>query len=222
MQPNSPDSPVFPTEDGAKITVPSDLPLNFLTDPDPWATIGRTLKLEPLPGPSPRDEPLVDYTKGREGVGYTQDERCLSDLPSASPVSLQKSSNVVSVEHSVQDGILPSRVTLITSSPCPDLHGVVYDDVKVSRCILNCPVRNSDLFSPSRSRPSSHAGLNCVADGGGEYGWGTGAVGVFRPDPVHGQLESAHRVPETCLREVDVEMCFDGPCLFRDSDFEDE
>ncbi|KIM68493.1 hypothetical protein SCLCIDRAFT_956478 [Scleroderma citrinum Foug A] len=222
MQPNSPDSPVFPTEDGTKITVPSDLPLDFLTDPDPWATIGRTLKLEPLPGPSPRDEPLVDYTKGREGVGHTQDERCLSDLPSASPVSSQMGIDVVSVEHSVQDGIFPSGVTLITSSPCPDLHGVVYDDVEVSRCILNCPVRNSDLFSPSRSRPSSHAGLNCVADGGGEYGWGTGAVGVFRPDPVQGQLESAHRVPETCLGEVDVEMCFDGPCLFRDSDFEDE
>jgi len=213
-------SPVLPAGDSTKIAVPSDLPLDFLTDPDPWTTIGRTLQLEPLdPYCTARpDEPLVDYTKGREGVGYTQDERCPSDLVSTSPVPSQKSIDMASVQHSVQDGSLPSRVTLITSSPCPDPHRVVYDqwsDVDVSRRISNCPDR---IFSPSQSRPSSQAGLGCVAGGCR----GVGNVGIFDPDPSQGQLESVHCVPESCLREVVVEMCLDGPCLFRDSDFEDE
>ncbi|KAF8450725.1 hypothetical protein L210DRAFT_3756245, partial [Boletus edulis BED1] len=57
------------TEDDA----PNDVSIDFLSDPCPWETIGRILKLD-APEPSAAHSVKVNFTKDREGVGYVSYE----------------------------------------------------------------------------------------------------------------------------------------------------
>ncbi|KAL4072609.1 hypothetical protein V8B97DRAFT_1870297, partial [Scleroderma yunnanense] len=217
-----------PVEERSKIAVPSDLPLDFIADPDPWTTIGRILELEPPLEPSStsfRDEQLVSYTKGREGVGYKQDERSSSNPASMSTVSSWKNVKSESIQHSVHGSSSPLRPTTITSSPCSDFHKIIYNrwqGADVSRRNFSSPSFSGALCSPSQNRSSSRAELD-GDEREGEYDNDTGAVGTFDTDSSQGQfksLDSRHQMSE--IIEVDVEMCFDGPCLFGDADFDDE
>ena len=222
-----PPSPVLSAEGRPKTSVLSDLPLDFLSDPNPWKTIGMILQLEPSLDSSctvSGDEQVVDYTKEREGVGYTQGEQGPFNLASVSSVPYQKSIETNSSQQPVQDSSLLPGVTAITSFPCSDTQTIVHQwsDGDFSQSNSNSPNNRDNLCASSQSRPSSPAEPDYIAVEDSEYDAEIGTVEVFDPDPWEVQPESTRHVPDTRMREVDMEMCFDGPCLFRNSDFEDE
>jgi hypothetical protein len=124
---------------GSEIRDPG-LPLDILNDPDPWATIGKILNLEVV---EERDSDDIIFTCGREGVGYVRrrlDETAHTwNPPRNSTISLRsvKSENEDQPKATMNDKVeeqlgettdpQPSEASQSEERPSPDCSNLAKD-----------------------------------------------------------------------------------------------
>jgi hypothetical protein len=185
------------------------LPLDILNDPDPWATIGRILNLEIV---EEHDNDDVNFTRGREGVGYVRhrlDETAhVWNPPRNSTIRLgsikseSEDQSKAMMDNEVEEHLgeptghcfyqsQHSQVSQSEERPSPD-HSIIAKDMKFadqneSLCALT--VAESEVLTESRCNPAT----------------------------------PTHRVPPQDVQcsGIDDDM-YGGPCLFEDSDSEDD
>ncbi|KAF8559100.1 hypothetical protein OG21DRAFT_878220 [Imleria badia] len=165
----------------------SDFSIDFLSDPDPWETITKILKLKP-PEPSAVRSVEINFTKDRNGVGYVS--------PESSGPSSSADPPILDSEVSTIDNHMPLD---IPDSPCasdstrPLLHAVPLVATRAE-------VVHMHALQDTPPIPVIH----CAQD---EH--------TRSPTPL------AVIVGATAA-EPDFDMVFDGPCLFGDSDLEED
>ncbi|KAI6128875.1 hypothetical protein EDD16DRAFT_1545845, partial [Pisolithus croceorrhizus] len=191
-------------KDNPAIVPMTDLPLDFLADPDPWTTIGRILQVEHLqatfPVASSNGRP-IEFTKGREGVGHpSQAERCVSSSVSMGSV-LDTSANETGVESQRPFGDSsrsPPRIASSVGSVRNPLQDALAHD-------LDAFDDGVELSQPLRSWPSY------LDECGPTYGVGAQAIGGQAPNELECRVSSGPP-------GEGFDVVYDGPCLFGDSD----
>lgn len=195
-------------KDNPVIAPMTDLPLDFLADPDPWTTIGRILQVERLQATSHVSSPngrLIEFTKGREGVGHpSQAEINVSSSVSMGTVS-DTSANETGVE-SMKPFEDNSRSPPRTASSVGSVRKPLQDTLAYDLSTIDGGVELSQLLG---SWPSSSDNY------GPTYGAGARAIGGQPPNELECRAFSA------CPGEG-LDVVYDGLCLFDDSDSEDE
>lgn len=197
-----------PVKDNSDIVPMTHLPLDFLSDPDPWATIGRILQVERLKVTSDvtsSSECPIDFTKGREGVGYsvkTGRNVTSSVFTGAVSDSSPKDTAVGSNQYFGDNDYSLSRTAFRFGSVHKPLEDALAHDLNTFDIDVN-------LSSPLQSWPPY-----LKKNGPTEEGDGT------RMMEDHSLNELECRTSEVSP-EKSVDMVYDGPCLFGDSDPED-
>lgn len=197
-----------PVKDNPVVAPTTDLPLDFLADPDPWTTIGRILQVERLQATShvaSPNEQLIEFTKGREGVGHpSQAETTVSSSVSTGTAS-DSSANETGVESmkpSEDNSRFPPRTASSAGSVRKPLQDAFAHD-------LNATDAGVESSQPLGSRPS-------YSD---KHGPTYGVVARTIGGQSSNDLEC--RVSGDSPGEG-LDVVYDGPCLFGDSDPEDE
>lgn len=184
-----------PVKDIPVVAPMTDLPLDFLADPDPWTTIGRILQVERLQATSHISSPneqLIEFTKGREGVGH----------PSQAEINVSSS---VSMD-------------TVPDTPAKE-RGV--ESMKLSEDSSRSPPGTASSVGSVR-KPLQAAlahDLNTV-DGGVELSQPTYGVGART---IGGRSSNGFEYRTSGASPGEGwDVVYDGPCLFADSDPEDE
>ncbi|KIJ67044.1 hypothetical protein HYDPIDRAFT_109033 [Hydnomerulius pinastri MD-312] len=192
----------------------STLPLDFLSDPDPWATIGKILKLEPLktqPHGDVDHRVELGFTKEREGVGHISSEGSSlfrrgsdsprgvrpSDKPNLPPpedfwtVSEAPGSANVIKDCNVMQSSIKSTVVPVPSTP--------------ENALLRPPLLHS--LSPEITPPLPPAKDDRHTD-------------ITKGPPSRPPFLSTS--DNLTVEGEAAGITYDGPCLFGDSDFEED
>ncbi|KAH7928070.1 hypothetical protein BV22DRAFT_227851 [Leucogyrophana mollusca] len=212
------------------------LPLDFLSDPDPWATIGKILDLEPgfdgstsqrmddLILPKGASVPFVD---SRCGVGYIK-APSLPASPSGTPECssfMAMSSQWPPVEDNVPrrspEPTLLDDIKPLAYSPKSSLLGLTDED-SPSACFSltqqdghRCPVVLSTITrSISRLQPNDDREDTNLFDPRLDNSENASPK-VFHADARVDVANATSRIPVG-------EVTYDGPCLFSDSGEEDD
>lgn len=195
--------------------VPSDVSIDFLSDPHPWETIGRILKLEP-PEPSAVQSVKIDFTKDREGTGYVSPEG--PDTCSA------RSSDGISFETRISDK--PADDIRVASSADPPIFEIADPEVldAVDRMAIDTPdsscanptLCDAEPASTTRGVVVPYIHVHTLQE--------APSIPVIHYTPnEHARSSSSLAIiVGTTAAEPDVDMTFDGPCLFGDSDLEED
>lgn len=192
--------------------------IDFLSDPHPWETIGRILKLKP-PRPCAAQSVTVSFTKDREGVGYVSLER--SDVCNA------RSSDAIFFEPRIDDQSTDGFHVVSSADP-PILE------------IVDLEVPNADdhMAVDGPEPPCANNSIRLLFDAGSP----STTLGEVDPCTHVHALQGASLIPVIhCTQnehtrssspftivvgkttaKPDVDMMFAGPCLFGDSDLEDD
>ncbi|KAG1750093.1 hypothetical protein EDB19DRAFT_1677932 [Suillus lakei] len=199
----------FSSFGGSDIKDPG-LPLDILNDPDPWATIGKILNLETIEEHVNDD---ISFTRGREGVGYVRRRvdgtANIRNLPRSSTISPRQ------VEPDSED-----EPKATTNDEAEEYLGENTDHCRhQSRHI-------EDSQSEERSLPDH---FNVVEDT--KFAEQNKSLCTSAMADSEMQTESpcipaalAHRVSPQAVQcsGLDDDEIYGGPCLFGDSDEEDE
>lgn len=203
---------VLTSHESTEDNVPSDISIDFLSDPHPWETIGKILKLEP-PEPSAAQSVEISFTKGKEGVGYVSPERSGSCKSHSSDAAFE---------------------TRIDDRPLDDIQVASSADILE---IARPEVLDSDgrmaVDTPDPPCANNSGRLLIDAEIRGEVGLYSHVCTLQEvpPIPVIRCTQNGHTrspsplaivVGTTVVDESDVDMMFDGPCLFGDSDLEED
>lgn len=197
-----------PVKDNSDIVPMTHLPLDFLSDPDPWATIGRILQVERLKVTSDvtsSSECPIDFTKGREGVGYsvkTGRDVTSSMFTGAVSDSSPKETAVGSNQYFGDNDCSLSRTASRFGSAHKPLEDALAHD-------LNTFDDDVKLSSRLRRWPP-YLEKNGPTEGDGARMMGG-----------HLLTELECRTSDA-FPEKNAAMVYDGPCLFGDSDSEDD
>ncbi|KAF8138276.1 hypothetical protein EV363DRAFT_518938 [Boletus edulis] len=195
------------TEDDA----PNDVWIDFLSDPCPWETIGRILKLN-APEPSAAHSVKVNFTKDREGVGYVSYE--------GSRTCPARSFDAT-FEMQISDKLtVDIHVASSANSPILDPEVSTTDD----RMAIDTP----DL--PCGDNPLFDAGLPSVTPAEVNSYINVHAPQVISSIPVVHSTQDEHTRSSTPFTIVigatttkpEINTTVDGPCLFGDSDLEED
>jgi hypothetical protein len=209
---------VLTSQEDIEDDVPSDISIDFLSDPHPWETIGRILKLE-RPEPSIVESVKINFTKDREGVGYVSPER--------SGTCNARSSDTTSFETRINDKSTDD--IRVVSSTDPTIFEIADPEVldaidKMATDIPDLPCADSStrpLFNPeppstTRGDIDPYIHMQALQE--------VPSIPVMHYTP-NGQSRSSSPlaiIVGTTAAELDVDMTFDGPCLFGDSDLEED
>ncbi|KAI9574867.1 hypothetical protein HD554DRAFT_2050621 [Boletus coccyginus] len=185
----------------AEDDLPSDISIDLLSDPHPWETIGRILKLEP-PDPSTLQSVEINFTKDREGVGYIS--------PEMSGTCSARSSDATSFETMINDK--PTHDIRVASSAdlhifeiagpeVPDADDPMAANTPDSLCANNSTRLLLDAEPPFKTRNEVDP---CTLN---EHARSSNPLAI---------------IVGTTAAEPDVDVTFDGPCLFGDSDLEED
>lgn len=185
----------------AEDDLPSDISIDLLSDPHPWETIGRILKLEP-PDPPTLQPVEINFTKDREGVGYIS--------PEMSGTCSARSSDAASFETMINDkpthdirvassGDL--RIFEIAGPEVPDADDPMAANTPDSLCVNNSTRLLLDAEPPFKTRNEVDP---CTPN---EHARSSNPLAI---------------IVGTTAAEPDVDVTFDGPCLFGDSDLEED
>lgn len=184
------------------------LPLDILNDPDPWATIGKILNLE-IVGEHDNDD--VNFTRGREGVGYVRhrlDETAHVWNPPRNSMIRLGSIESESEDHS--KAMMNDEVEEHLGKP-------------TDHCFYQS--QQSEI-SQSEERPSPNHSILAkdlrFADQNESFCMLTVAESEVQTESRCNPAALAHRVPPQDVQcsGIDDDM-YEGPCLFEDSDEED-
>ncbi|KAF9230524.1 hypothetical protein BU15DRAFT_69127 [Melanogaster broomeanus] len=208
--------------------VPNDLPLDFLSDPDPWATIGQILNLEPAEQ-HVEQSAEIEFTKEREGVGYGSIRRSnVSNHGSFDAMSSPRPERPKPDVKPINNFWTVSRA----HSPVPEI-GDRLDD-----CTL--PHTPSIPRDDTVARPPVQLGLSpdatkCFQHRLPENEKASHADACKRASPVGSIVATAvaeythakrgrdsSSTAGATAAEVDDDVMYNGPCLFGDSDFEED
>ncbi|KAG1821114.1 uncharacterized protein BJ212DRAFT_980037 [Suillus subaureus] len=195
---------------GGSDTHDPGLPLDILNDPDPWATIGKILNLEVV---KVRNNDDITFTRGREGVGYVRhrlDETAhIWNLPRNSTISLRsiKSESDYQPKATMNDEVEErlgettdhcrhhsqhSEGSQSEERPSSD-HSNLAKDMKLT-------AQNEPLCTLTVAEPEMQTESPCIP------------------------TALSHRVSPQDVQcgRIDDDDMYGGPCLFGDSDEEDE
>ena len=202
---------VLTSQEDIEDDVPSDISIDFLSDPHPWETIGRILKLE-RPEPSTVQSVKINFTKDREGVGYVSPERsCTCNA---------RSSDTTSFGTRINDK--PTDDIRVVSSADPTIFEIADPEVlyAVDQMATDIPdspcADNSTRPLFDAEPPSTTRGMQALQE--------APSIPVTHYTP-NGHARSSSPLAiiiGTTAAELDVDMTFDGPCLFGDSDLEED
>ena len=207
---------VVTSQQVAEDDVLNGISIDFLSDPHPWETIGRILKLEPS-GPSAAQS-IVGFTMDREGVGYV--------LPESSNARNARSSDVISLETRM-DGGSTSDIHVISSTGPPILEIVDLDMPNADNGMaiyarqLACTTDSSRSLIDTGSPPTTQGEDDPFTP--------VHAAQVALYIPVvhcnrneHAPSSSPFTIIVETTTNPDVDVMFAGPCLFGDSDLEED
>jgi hypothetical protein len=188
------------------------LPLDIINDPDPWATIGKILNLENV---EERNDDDVNFTRGREGVGYVRQHldkiaqkptprRSLNVYPPQSVEGECEGGPQVMVNDEVKEDFDHGHFTRYQSQHAQDSQSEGWpspDDFTDSNLVydINSAEQNKSLCRSTvvESKTPTESPLITTA--------------------------LAYQVPPLLARRgANGGEMFDGPCLFVDSEGEDE
>lgn len=200
------------TEDDAPCDIIS---IDFLSDPNPWVTIGNILKLKP-PEPSAARSVEINFTKDRKGVGYVSPER--------SGICDTRSFNATSIETRIHDK-LPDDIHAACNADPPILN---LEASTVDNCVA--PDTPDSPRADNSRRPLFHAGPPVTNRSEvNPYIHVHALQDALLIPVIHCTQNEQTRSPaplavivETTAAEPDFDMTFDGPCLFGESDMEED
>lgn len=209
---------VLTSQEVTEDNVPSDISIDFLSDPHPWETIGRILKLQP-PEPSAAQSVKISFTKDREGVGYTS--------PETSGTCNARSSDTTSFETRIDDE--PPDDIHDASSANPPILEIAELEVPDSDGRMAVDTPNSPRANNS-TRPLFDAGPLSTTHGELDPCSHVRMLQEVPPIPVIHCTQNEYTqssspiaiIVGTAVAEPDVNITFDGPCLFGDSDLEED
>lgn len=185
------------TEDG----LPSDISIDFLSDPHPWETIGRILKLKP-PEPSTLQCMKINFTKDREGVGYTS--------PEMSGTCNARSSDATPFE------------TMINNQPTHDIRVASSADLPMFQ-IAGSEVLDADDHMATNTPDSLGADNSTrpLLDAKSPFKIRS-EVDPCTPNEHAQSSNPLAIIVGATAAKPDVDVTFDGPCLFGDSDLDED
>lgn len=199
---------------------PSRNLIDFLSDPHPWETIGRILELKP-PGPSAAQSMTVRFTKDREGVGYISFERSdASNTSSSHATSAETETNDDSTDDVHVVSGVDAPILEIANAEVPNADDRMAMDPHELPCANNSILPLFNVSSPPTTLgevgPCAHAH-------------------ALREAPLLPAIhctqneDTRFSPPLTTIvgttidtSEPDVDMVYAGPCLFGDSDLEED
>ncbi|KAF9231005.1 hypothetical protein BU15DRAFT_82934 [Melanogaster broomeanus] len=185
--------------------VPNDLPLDFLSDPDPWATIGQILNLEPAEQ-HVEQSAEIEFTKEREGVGYDRSR-------------MSSPSTIFGLYH--EHTLLYPRLRTGWMTACyPTLrvsHGMTLSPDHLSNLAYLLMLQNAfNIASPKMKKPVMADACKRASPVGSIV-----ATAVAEYTHAKRGRDSSSTAGATAA-EVDDDVMYNGPCLFGDSDFEED
>lgn len=198
--------------------IQSGISIDFLSDPHPWETIGRILKLQ-LSKPSAAQPIKISFTKDREGVGYVS--------PETSGTCNAWSSDATSFETRIDDE--PPGDTHVASSADPPILEIAELEVPNSYGRMAVDTPDSPCANNSM-RPLFDAEIPATTRGEVDLYDHVRTLQEVPPIPVINCTQNEHIRSSsplaitigTAVAEPDVDVTFDGPCLFSDSDLEED
>ncbi|KAG8218464.1 hypothetical protein J3R82DRAFT_4094 [Butyriboletus roseoflavus] len=209
---------VLTSQESTEDNIPSGILVDFLSDPRPWETIGRILKLKPPEPPAVRSVE-ISFTKDREGVGYVSPER--------SGTCNARSSDATSSETRI-DNKPSDDINVASSGNLPMLEIV---ELEVPNADGRMTVESPDsTWANDSARPLFDTGPPSTTRGEADPYIHMDTQQEFPPIPVihctqnkHTQYSSYLSITVgTTVAEPDVDLTFDGPCLFGESDLEED
>ena len=191
--------------------VSNGISIDFLSDPHPWETIGRILQLEP-PGSS-ATRSTHNFTNNREGVGYVSRER--SDAFDA------RLPDVTFFETRIDDESEDNACAVPTTDPPvlpnADLEVGNTDDCMAVNTAESPCVDSSTMPLLVRESPAA-AASNAFVDVNTLHG--APSIPVVHCTK---REDTRSAFPPTAAAEaIAPEPIFAGPCLFGDSDLEED
>lgn len=193
---------------------PSDIPIDFLSDPHPWETIGRILKLKP-PRACAVQSVTINFTKDREGVGYVSPEKSgtCDARPSDASFETRIDDTPADDTHGTSDvepPILDSEVSIVDSR--------ITIDTPDSPCTSNStwPLLDEGPPFTAPAEVPAHVHVHPPQEAPSILGTHCTQNEHTRPSPPLANIVGA------TAPEPDVDVTFDGPCLFGDSDLEED
>ncbi|KAG0694686.1 hypothetical protein DFH29DRAFT_1083719 [Suillus ampliporus] len=190
------------------------LPLDILNDPDPWATIGKILNLATVEEHNNGD---IHFTRGREGVGYVRPHL----------------DETIQIWHPQRSSMTSPRSVKSDGEDEPGPKATMNNEVEehAGENTNNCRYQSQhfeDSKLEERSSPdgytnSSHVKDTEFPDQNEPLCTSTVAESEMQIEPPCIPATLAHRVsPQVVRYELNDEEMYGGPCLFGDSDEEDE
>ncbi|KAH0839745.1 hypothetical protein J3R83DRAFT_685 [Lanmaoa asiatica] len=198
--------------------VPSGISIDFLSDPHPWETIGRILKLEPLKPPAAQSM-KISFTKGREGVGCVSPERSgICNARSSAPTSFEMRTDDQSTDDIHVTSSAGPPLLEIADLEVPNADDRTAVDTPDSPCANNStwPLFNAAPPSTTLGEDDPYTQVHSLQE--------VPSILVVRcTRNEHSRFSNSLAIiAGTTEAESDVDMTFDGPCLFGDSDLEEE
>lgn len=208
---------VLTSPEGTEDSIPNGTLIDFLSDPHPWETIGRILELKP-PEPFAVQSVNISFTKDREGVGYVSSERS----GTCNARSFDATSFGTRIGNKPPDGIHVASsadppVLEIVELEVPNADGRKTVDVPDLLWANNSTRSLFDTGPPTtRDEPDSYIHMDTLQE--------------FPPIQVTHCTQNEHTASSsplpiivgTTIAGPGVDITFDGPCLFGDSDLEED
>lgn len=187
---------------------PSSISIDFLSDPHPWETIDRILKLKPPEHPAVQCA-KINFTKDREGVGYVSPENSRSSDAAFETRINDKPTDNICVASSANPSVLDPEVFAVDNRMTIETPSSAFASDSTQLLLDTRP----HFTTPPEVDPRIH--LHPLQE--------TPSIPVHcvRSEHTRSSTPLATTV-ETALAEPDIDVTFNGPCLFGDSDLEED
>jgi hypothetical protein len=208
----------------SEVVATQGLPLDLLSDPDPWTTIGKILNLEPQRHAEGSVE--IEFTKGREGVGYILTGK--SNIFDCGSLDVMDTSSPTLDVKPIGDFRVASRACT-PGVPVIEVQAIPNADEGTTTDIPIIPQANTVVRPPLAQSPSPSPDAESFHNHPPET---NRSVHVDAPENASSieptldiaATEYAHAKPARSIAwaTVDADNVHQGPCLFGDSDFEED